>query len=809
MNKKKTDQNYIDEQEVITPQSTIELPIIPLKGVVLFPQSVVPLIIGRPRSIQAVEHANKTDSDICLLTQLDTSTESPDEDDLFLTGTRAKVLQILPMAKGAIKILLEGQARFLVEKTITKNGIWLAQGVTQKHQDDQGTPEILALWRRAKRVYKAYANLHPQNQNNISQNIQDFDDIAIGTDTLSAHNNLGFKEKQLLLEAPTLKKQLLSLIELLEREIEIVKIEERIRGRVQMQVEKNQREYYLTEQIKAINKELGRDDQDNELEILAKKISQAKLPAEAQAKVDRELRRLEQMPALSAEASVSRNYIDWILQLPWHKASKDRISLQQAERILNRDHYGLEKVKERILEFIAAKKFNPNLSRSPIICLVGPPGVGKTSLAHSIAAALGREFTRISLGGTRDESEIRGHRKTYVGAMPGKIIQSMSNLKTTNPVILLDEIDKISQDLYGDPASALLEVLDPEQNKSFVDNYIEAPYDLSKTMFIATANTADGIPLPLYDRMEVIYLSSYTEEEKLQIARKFLLPKLLKEYNLPTKQFKLSNSVLAQIISQYTKEAGVRQLERVLSKLIRKAIAQLLTIDDEEKRNKTSITVSPTNTKKWLGIPVFKRRGISVQKDIIGCATGLAWTELGGDILEIEATVTPGKGEVTLTGQLGDVMRESAHAALTYIKSISPKLNIKKDFFSHHDIHIHMPEGATPKDGPSAGVALCCAVTSAITKAPFKPFIAMTGEITLRGRVLAVGGLKEKLIAAEQHEILTVFVPKENQEEVEKIQKDLSLNISIQFVDHVQEVLDAVLEEPKTKKKKIVSSKTA
>ncbi len=765
-----------------------QLPLVPLKNVVLFPGSVIPLIIGRPRSIASIEYAVAHKQDICLLTQITSAIEDPAEGDLFSVGTRASILQVLPMAKGTIKVLLEGKSRFAVESTAMHEGIWKATGSIIRYTDTQTEPEIQALWRRVKQVYKSYANLHAQNQNNLAHNLQEFEDVAVGVDTLCAHNNLGFKEKQVLLEAPSLYNQLLILIELLEREIEIVKIEERIRGRVQTQVEKNQREYYLHEQIKAINKELGRDDQDAEQRALEQKIEKAKLPPDVRTKVERELRRLEQMPPLSSEGTVSRTYIDWILQLPWHKESKDRISLAQAEKILDRDHFGLQKVKERILEFIAAKKFNPNLSRAPIICLVGPPGVGKTSLARSVAQALGREFARISLGGTRDESEIRGHRKTYIGAMPGKFIQALSNLKTINPVILLDEIDKMSQDLYGDPASALLEVLDPEQNKTFVDNYLEISYDLSHTMFLATANSADGIPYALYDRMEVITLSSYTEEEKLQIAKKFLVPKLLKEYNLSVKQCVISPEIITFIIAHYTKEAGVRQLERILAKLIRKVITQLL-----ESNAPKTFRIQKENCRSWLGAPLFKRRALSEQEQIIGCATGLAWTELGGDILEIEATVVPGKGEVTLTGQLGEVMRESAHAALSYIKSVSKSLDINKEFFSSHDIHVHIPEGATPKDGPSAGVALCCAMVSAITKAPFKPHIAMTGEITLRGRVLAVGGLKEKLIAAEQHGITTVFLPEENREEVELLQKELHLQVTINFVSHVQSVLDAVL----------------
>ncbi len=587
------------------------------------------------------------------------------------------------------------------------------------------------------------------------------------------------------------KSVFLKLCKLIQKEIEISQTEERIRGKVQSSIEKNQREYYLTEQMKAIQTELGRDDQFTEITEIRNKAKTLGMPAEAHERLEKELKRLEQMPPFSAEGAVSRNYVDWLISLPWSKISKDSISLEQAEKILNKHHAGLHKAKERIIEFLAAKKFSQNLERSPIVCLVGPPGVGKTSLGQSIADSLGREFVRISLGGIRDEAEIRGHRRTYIGALPGKIIQALRKAKTLNPVILLDEIDKMTSDAHGDPSAALLEVLDPEQNKTFVDHYLDLPYDLSKALFIATANHSDGIPYPLFDRMEIISLSGYTDEEKVSIAQNFLIPKNLKEYGLKKGQIRISEEIIRTLITNYSKESGVRQLERLITKVLRKSIQVFL-----KKPQQKTITITEELIKEWLGYPKYKKQQTDLQEKRIGLATGLAWTELGGDVLEVEATILPGKGGMTLTGQLGEVMQESAQAALSYIRSRADVLSLKSSFYSTKDIHVHIPEGATPKDGPSAGITMCLALVSALTKNPIRPAIAMTGEITLRGRVLGVGGLKEKILAAKQYGVKEVFLPKENFDEVEEIRKEIGNDIICTFVEHMDELLKRALTKP-------------
>ena len=760
------------------------LALLPLKNVVILPRSINPIIVGRQSSIHAVEYSLKSDKSIFITAQKHPEVESPTENDVFTYGTRATILQVMRMPKGALKILVEGicRARIIkVESTDEFMGIYCEDLPTTSLEK---TVELEAIWRHLQSLYMTYAQLNSKVPADLMATAKTTEDMDIIADTLSVHINLSFDERQMMLEVVDLKERLLKLCALLQKEIEIFETEERIRGRVQTQVEKSQREYYLTEQIKAIQKELGREDQQTEITQIKAKIKTLALPEEALEKVEKELRRLEQMPPLSSEAVVSRHYIDWIVTLPWHKISKDAISLEQAEKILNKNHAGLKKAKERIIEFLAAKKFSASLERSPIICLVGPPGVGKTSLGKSIADSLGREFVRISLGGIRDEAEIRGHRRTYIGALPGKIIQAMRKAKNMNPVILLDEIDKMSNDLHGDPASALLEVLDPEQNKAFVDHFLEIEYDLSKVMFIATANHIEGIPYPLFDRMEIIALSGYTDDEKMEIAQNFLISKNLKEYGLKARQFKLPHDILYKIISTYTKEAGVRQLERLIAKLMRKVI-QLLLKDPTIK----NVTITEALLKEWLGHPKFKKTQLDTAIERVGLATGLAWTEFGGDVLEIEATVLPGKGALTLTGQLGEVMQESAHAALSYIRSRAAELGLKNSFYASKDIHIHVPEGATPKDGPSAGITMCAALVSALTKNPVKPNIAMTGEITLRGRVLAVGGLKEKILAAQQHGMTTILIPKENFDDVDEIVKELNNKVERIFVDNMDEVL--------------------
>lgn len=778
--------NQYQEEELKNKETF--LPLLPLKNVIILPKTILPIIVGRASSIQAVEHALQHEKIIFISTQQDHTVENPTEKDVFQIGTRASILQVMRMPNGALKILVEGICRAKINYAMPMDkfiGVYIEDLPTTGLETNV---ELEALWRHLKELYESYIKLNdkvPADLMSLAKNTEDMDTIA---DTLAVHINLSFNDRQEILETVNLKDRLTKLNEKLLAEIEIIQTEQRIRGRIQSQVEKSQREYYLTEQIKAIHKELGRDDYTAEINQIRSKVKSLGLTAEAQEKVEKELRRLEQMPPLSSEAVVSRNYIDWIISLPWKKQSKDTISLAQAEKILSQHHAGLAKPKERIIEFIAAKKFAKTIERSPIVCLVGPPGVGKTSLAQSIAESLGREFVRISLGGIKDEAEIRGHRRTYIGALPGKLIQGMRKAKTMNPVILLDEIDKMARDIHGDPASALLEVLDPEQNKSFVDHFLDIEYDLSKVMFIATANMIDGIPYPLFDRMEIITLSGYTEEEKLEIAKNFLIPKGLKEYQLKSQEFTINDEEIRKVITQYTKEAGVRQLERMITKLMRKAI-QLLLKDKKIKE----LVVTDDLLKEWLGNPKFKKTTLDLKKERIGLATGLAWTEFGGDVLEIEVAVLPGKGGLTLTGQLGEVMQESAHAALSYIRSRASELGLKSSFYSSKDIHVHIPEGATPKDGPSAGITMCTALVSALTKNPTIPHTAMTGELTLRGRVLAIGGLKEKLLAAKQHDMKRIFVPKENLDDYNEIKKEIPSDLEIIFVEHMDEVLSKAL----------------
>lgn len=802
----------IEHEAVITQDEPgTLLPLLPLKNVVILPKSIIPIIVGRASSIEAVEFALKNNQSLFITAQKNPKVEIPGEGDIFEYGTRSSILQVMRMPNGSLKLLAEGICRSKIDRFDRSHEFMAVHCHDLPTTSSKPTNELEALWRQLKTLYAEYAKLNDKIPADLTANVktpQEMDHIA---DTIAVQiKNLSFDDRQILLEMVDLKKRIFTLCKLISKEIEILETEQRIRGRIQTQVEKSQREYYLTEQIKAIQKELGREDITAEVAQIKAKIKTLGLPVEAQEKVDKELRRLEQMPPLSSEAVVSRNYVDWIISLPWKKMSKDTISLGQAEKILNKKHAGLQKAKERIIEFLAAKKFSKNMSRSPIICLVGPPGVGKTSLASSIAESLGREFVRISLGGIKDEAEIRGHRRTYIGALPGKIIQAMKKAKTVNPVILLDEIDKMSRDLHGDPASALLEVLDPEQNKSFVDHFLDIEYDLSKVMFITTANMLEGIPYPLFDRMEIISLSGYTEDEKVDIALKFLIPKNLEEYGLTLKQFIITEPILRLIITQYTKEAGVRQLERTLAKLMRKTIQELL-----KDSSTPSITINESLIKEWLGNPKFKKTSLNIKKEKIGIVTGLAWTELGGDVLEIETSVLPGKGGLTLTGQLGDVMQESAHAALSYIRTRATQLGLKESFYASKDIHIHIPEGATPKDGPSAGIGLCTSLVSALTNTPVVPDLAMTGEITLQGRVLAIGGLKEKLLAAKQHQLKRVIVPQENYDDVQEIAKEIDLkDLNIVFVSTMDDVLAASFahlpskkERPPVKKSKKITAK--
>lgn len=789
----------MSETEIVATSNSTQhtLPLLPLKNVVILPKSIIPIIVGRQSSIQAVEHALKHNQTLFISAQKDSRTENPTADDVFTYGTRSSILQVMRMPNGSLKLLAEGICRAHMTSSRQADGFIEVECEDLQTTSIEQTIELEAIWRQLKTLYSTYAQLKENVPADLVTMVKTAQDMDYISDTIAVQiRNLSFNDRQKLLETVDLQERMILLCGFLTKEIEILETEQRIRGRIQTQVEKSQKEYYLTEQMKAIQKELGREDQSVEIAQIRSKVKTLGLTKEATEKVEKELRRLEQMPPLSSEAVVSRNYVDWIISLPWKKISKDAISLSHAEEILNQHHAGLHKAKERIIEFLAAKKFSKTLSRSPIICLVGPPGVGKTSLASSIAKSLGREFVRISLGGVKDEAEIRGHRRTYIGAMPGKIVQAMKKAKTINPVILLDEIDKMGRDLHGDPAAALLEVLDPEQNKTFVDHYLDVEYDLSKVMFIATANMLEGIPYPLFDRMEIIGLSGYTEDEKVAIAQEFLIPKSLAEYGLNGTQFKISGNELRVIINEYTKEAGVRQLERTIAKLMRKAIQVLL-----KDKNTTSITITDKLIKEWLGNPKFKKTSLSLKKERIGLATGLAWTEVGGDVLEIETTVLNGKGGLTLTGQLGDVMQESAHAALSYIRSRAAELGLKSSFYTTKDIHIHIPEGATPKDGPSAGITICTAVISALTGKPIINDLAMTGEITLQGRVLGVGGLKEKLLAAKQHNIKTVILPQENLDEIQEVLKEVNLtDLKLVYASNMDEVLATAFPEPILKK---------
>ena len=782
------------KRPLVTPeQKQVEthiLPLLPLKNVIILPKSILPIIVGRKISINAVEEALNNDKILFITTQKDASIEQPVVQDLYRYGTKATILQVMRVPNGALKILVEGLGRAKITKAVSSDTFLRVMYEDLPTTSLERSIENEALWRHLKGLYTRYAKLNEKVPADLMALVKTAEDMDTITDTLAVHINLSFNDRLTILKTPDLRERLEKLSGLLIKEIEILEAEQRIHSQVQTQVEKSQRDYYFTEQIKAIQKELGRDDQQQEIGSLHEKAMKIKLSEEARDKIEKELKRLEQMPSLSSEAVVSRHFVDWILSLPWSEESKDTISLRQAEKILSKNHAGLDKAKERIIEFLASKKFSKSIKRSPIICLVGPPGVGKTSLTKSIAESLGREFVRISLGGIRDEAEIRGHRRTYIGALPGKIIQAMRKAKTVNPVILLDEIDKISREIHGDPASALLEVLDTEQNKAFVDHFLGVGYDLSQVIFIATANTLDGIPYPLFDRMEIIPLSGYAEDEKVEIARKFLIPKNLEEHELTIRQIRISDDILRKIISQYTREAGVRQLERVIAKLMRKTIQVLL----KNKKTK-NITVTNELIQEWLGYPKFKKTSLTQDKDRTGIATGLAWTEVGGDMLEIEVSVIPGKGNLTLTGQLGEVMQESAQAGLSYIRSRADSLGIKSSFTSTKDIHIHIPEGATPKDGPSAGITMCTALVSALTKNPTKSDIAMTGEITLRGRVLAVGGLKEKLLAAKQYGFKTIIMPKENMDDIHDISESVKKDLQLVFVDNMDEVLTQILEK--------------
>ncbi|MDY0624431.1 endopeptidase La [Pasteurella multocida] len=765
------------------------IPVLPLRDVVVFPYMVMPLFVGRPKSIRSLDEAMETGKQLLLVSQKQADLEEPTVDDVYRVGTVANIIQLLKLPDGTVKVLVEGQQRATIEQ-LDDNGEYFSAQIRLIETEFGDDKELEVVKKATLAEFEKYAKLNKKVQPDVHaalERIEEFDRLS---DTLAAHMPVAVKHKQKVLEVAKVVARFEYLLGLMESETDLLQIEKRIRGRVKEQMEKTQRDYYLNEQIKAIQKELGEGDSADEIEQLRQKIEEAKMPAEAKSKAEAELQKLKMMSPMSAEATVVRSYIDWMIQVPWHKRTKVKKDLTKAQQVLDADHYGLERVKERILEYLAVQT-RLNQIKGPILCLVGPPGVGKTSLGQSIAQATGRKYVRMALGGVRDEAEIRGHRKTYIGALPGKLIQKMAKVGVKNPLFLLDEIDKMSSDMRGDPASALLEVLDPEQNTSFNDHYLEVDYDLSDVMFVATSNSM-RIPAPLLDRMEVIRLSGYTEDEKLNIATRHLIAKQMERNGLKAGELTIEDSAILDIIRYYTREAGVRSLEREISKICRKAVKNLL-LDKKVK----SLKVNSANLHDYLGVKRFEF-GRADTQNRVGEVTGLAWTEVGGDLLTIETASVLGKGKLTYTGSLGDVMKESIQAAMTVVRSRAEKLGIASDFHEKRDIHIHVPEGATPKDGPSAGIAMCTALVSCLTGNPVKADVAMTGEITLRGKVLPIGGLKEKLLAAHRGGIKTVIIPKENVKDLEEIPDNAKSNLTIHAVETIDEVLTIALENAPT-----------
>ena len=773
---------------------------LPLRDVVVYPHMVLPLFVGRPKSIAALEAAMANDDPVFLLAQLDPNTEDPKAEDLHQTGTVAQVLQVLKLPDGTVKVLVEGIRRARALTVDETGGLFLSHVEAIDENSDKDNPEIEALRRTLLTQFEQYAKLNKKIPAEVISTISSIDDNSRLADTIAAHLQLKLEQRQYVLETAGIVDRLEFLLAQLEAELDIMQVEKRIRGRVKRQMEKSQREYYLNEQVKAIQKELGEEDERDELDALENKIKEAGMSKEAEEKCLSELKKLKMMPPMSAESTVVRNYIDTLLELPWKKKSRVSKDIAKADLILNADHYGLEKVKERILEYLAVQKRMDKL-KGPILCLVGPPGVGKTSLGESIAKATGRQYVRMALGGVRDESEIRGHRRTYIGSMPGKILQNMAKAGVKNPLFLLDEIDKMGSDFRGDPASALLEVLDPEQNNKFADHYAEVDYDLSDVMFIATSNSLN-IPTPLLDRMEIIRLSGYTEDEKINIAMQYLVPKQMKRNGVKEGELVVDESAVHDIIRYYTREAGVRSLDREIAKICRKVVMQVTLNEDKKKASKSktvskakpkAIKVTEKNLHDYLGVRRFDY-GVAESENRIGQVTGLAWTEVGGELLTVEAVALPGKGTIQCTGQLGDVMKESVSAAWSVVRSRAESVGLAPDFYEKKDIHVHVPEGATPKDGPSAGIAMTLAMVSAFTKIPVRADVAMTGEITLRGEVLPIGGLKEKLLAALRGGIKHVLIPKDNVKDLEEIPENVKTGLTIHPVKWIDEVLALGLE---------------
>ncbi len=766
-------------------QSLPQMPLLPLRDVVVFPHMVIPLFVGRPKSIKALETAMEAGKSIVLVAQKSAAKDDPLPEDLYRIGSIANILQMLKLPDGTVKVLVEGSQRARLHEIVDLKTHY-AVAVTPVTSDTSADNEIEAMRRTMIQQFDQYVKLNKKIPPEILTSLAGIDEAGRLGDTIAAHLPLKLEQKQEVLEMFGVKQRLEHLLKLVEGELEILQVEKRIRGRVKRQMEKSQREYYLNEQVKAIQKELGEMDEGADLDEVEKRIKAAHMPKEARKKAETELKKLKLMSPMSAEATVVRNYIDAMVSLPWKKKSKINTDLGAAEKVLNEDHYGLEKVKERIVEYLAVQQRVDKL-KAPILCLVGAPGVGKTSLGQSMARATNRKFVRMSLGGVRDEAEIRGHRRTYIGSMPGKILQNMTRIGVRNPLFLLDEVDKMGMDFRGDPASALLEVLDPEQNHTFVDHYVEVEYDLSDVMFVCTANTLN-IPPALLDRMETIRLSGYTEDEKVNIALKHLLPKLMKNHGLKAEELAISESAVRDIIRYYTREAGVRALERELSKICRKVVKTLV-CDGEERK----LAVSARNLDKYLSVRRYTY-GMAEKRNQVGQVSGLAWTEVGGELLTIEAAIMSGKGKMTTTGKLGEVMQESVQAALSVVRSRSRHLGIPGDFYQKNDIHIHLPEGATPKDGPSAGIGICTAMVSALTGIPVRSDVAMTGEITLRGEVLQIGGLKEKLLAAHRGGIKTVLIPEENVKDLAEIPDNVKNRLDIHPVKWIDSVFEMALE---------------
>ncbi|AFJ03793.1 ATP-dependent protease La Type I [Methylophaga frappieri] len=771
----------------VTEDTLEKLPVLPLRDVVVYPHMVIPLFVGREKSIKALEVATDENQPILLVAQKDSGEDAPSADNLYDTGTVANILQLLKLPDGTVKVLVEGTQRAQVtriddsQEYFEADIVMLSDALPEEREAD-------VLMRTLLTQFEQYVKLNKKIPPEVIASLSGIEESARMADTVAAHMTLKLEDKQQLLEMADVKERIEKLMAYLESEIDIQQIEKRIRNRVKKQMEKSQREYYLNEQLKAVQKELGElDETANENDELAEKIAEAGMPKAAREKAESELKKLKMMSPMSAEATVVRNYIESLLEVPWKKRSKVTLDLDRAQTILDEDHFGLEKVKERIVEYLAVQKRVKKI-KGPILCLVGPPGVGKTSIAQSIARATNRKFTRMALGGVRDEAEIRGHRRTYIGSMPGKVMQNIAKTEVKNPLFLLDEIDKMAMDFRGDPASALLEVLDPEQNSTFADHYLEVEYDLSDVMFVCTANTLN-IPDALRDRMEIIRLAGYTEDEKLNIALQYLLPKALKDTGLKPSEVDITSQAVMEIIRRYTREAGVRSLQREIAKVCRKVLKQILKTSDSDK-----IVVTADNLEDYLGVYHYQY-GVAEESDRIGQVTGLAWTEVGGELLTIESAVMPGKGKASYTGKLGDVMQESIQAATTVVRSRAAEWGVADDFIQNHDLHIHVPEGATPKDGPSAGIGMCTALLSAITGIPVKANVAMTGEITLRGEVLAIGGLKEKLLAAHRGGIDTVLIPKDNVKDLREIPDNVKKGLKIIPVRWIQEVLEVALQQ--------------